>query len=306
MSSYVFSTARKAVLFSSDLEAQFLSLGNLSTEYQRVLNESIGRHEPMDCSLTSNETAKIPRIIHQTYKSADIPSAWIATSESCKTMNPSYTHYLWTDTTARSFIQRSYPWFLHTYDNYPYPIQRSDAVRYFILQHFGGIYIDLDVGCRRCLDPLLNSSIWFPRTQPYGVSNDVMASIPGHPLMMKLALDLQDRHASLLPPYMEVFWTTGPMYVNNILSSWLQHKRNAIEEGTVEHSVDISTQEDGLVILPPEFYDRTEYSFFRHVPGSSWHGPDAVLLGWIFQHSGKLSMMVSLSGLLIFFKRVRR
>lgn len=37
-----------------------------------------------------------------------------------------------------------YPWFLETFDSYPYPIQRADAIRYFVLHHFGGIYIDLD------------------------------------------------------------------------------------------------------------------------------------------------------------------
>jgi mannosyltransferase OCH1-like enzyme len=303
--SYGFSIARKALFFSSNLEAHFLSLKNFSTEYLRALNESIERHESTDCSLTSNETTKIPRIIHQTYKSANIPSNWIETSKSCKEMNPSYAHFLWTDITAREFIYRNYPWFLPIYDSYPYPIQRADAIRYLVLQHFGGVYIDLDIGCRRCLDPLLNSSIWFPQTRPYGVSNDVMASIPGHPLMMKLALDLLDRHASYLPPYLAVFWTTGPMYVNHILAPWLQYA------DVTDHSINTlplkQARDSDLVILPPQFYDRTEYSFFRHVPGSSWHGPDAVLMKWIFRHLGKLSLLVlSLSGLLLFYRHIRQ
>jgi len=37
-----------------------------------------------------------------------------------------------------------YLWFLETFDAYPYPIQRADAIRYFVLHHYGGIYIDLD------------------------------------------------------------------------------------------------------------------------------------------------------------------
>lgn len=51
---------------------------------------------------------------------------------------------LWTDQSARSFIAENYPWFLETFDSYPYAIQRADVIRYFILAHFGGIYIDLD------------------------------------------------------------------------------------------------------------------------------------------------------------------
>lgn len=37
---------------------------------------------------------------------------------------------------------------MRTYDGYRYPVQRVDAVRYFIMLHYGGIYMDLDnVGC---------------------------------------------------------------------------------------------------------------------------------------------------------------
>lgn len=51
---------------------------------------------------------------------------------------------LWTDDKSRELIATEYPWFLDTFDNYSQPIQRADAIRYFVLAHFGGIYIDLD------------------------------------------------------------------------------------------------------------------------------------------------------------------
>lgn len=38
----------------------------------------------------------------------------------------------------------SYSWFLSTWDNYPFAIERADAIRYFVVYHFGGLYIDLD------------------------------------------------------------------------------------------------------------------------------------------------------------------
>lgn len=37
-----------------------------------------------------------------------------------------------------------YEWFLETWDAYPFNIERADAIRYFVLHHYGGIYIDLD------------------------------------------------------------------------------------------------------------------------------------------------------------------
>lgn len=54
---------------------------------------------------------------------------------------------LWTNEKSREFIAAEYPWFLETFDGYKYPIQRADSIRYFILAHYGGTYIDLDDVC---------------------------------------------------------------------------------------------------------------------------------------------------------------
>ncbi|KAJ3896091.1 hypothetical protein GG344DRAFT_72572 [Lentinula edodes] len=48
--------------------------------------------------------------------------------------------------------------------DYKYAIQRADAIRYFVLHHYGGVYLDLDVGCLRPLDPLLVYPVILPKT----------------------------------------------------------------------------------------------------------------------------------------------
>src|SRR4051812_26017051 len=77
-----------------------------------------------------------------------------------------YIHYseymLWTDASSREFIAKHYSWFLDTFDAYKYSIQRADAIRYFVLHRFGGIYLDLDIGCLRPLDPLLIYPVILP------------------------------------------------------------------------------------------------------------------------------------------------
>lgn len=77
-------------------------------------------------------------------------------------------YMLWTDATARQFIAEKYPAFLPTFDGYEYNIQRADAIRYFVLHHFGGVYMDLDMGCRRRIDPLLKGDwdVVLPVTKP--------------------------------------------------------------------------------------------------------------------------------------------
>ena len=96
--------------------------------------------------------------IHQTWKSSNLPDEFNRLSKSWIDNHKSWNHYLWTDIDNRNLIQTHYPWFLETYDNYPFEIQRVDAARYFILYSLGGLYVDLDFRCFRPLDSLLQGS----------------------------------------------------------------------------------------------------------------------------------------------------
>ena len=82
-------------------------------------------------------------------------------------------------------LQEHYPWFLPTYLSYTYNIQRVDVLRYFILHHHGGIYIDLDMGCLKRLDFMRKANFTAPMTHPVGISNDVLAAAPGAPYLQR-------------------------------------------------------------------------------------------------------------------------
>eukprot|EP00887_Chlorella_sp_A99_P007184 scaffold2.g7184.t1 len=127
--------------------------------------------------------AAVPRILHQTWKSTEIPEQWRAAVESCKRLHPDFEYRLWTDADARKFIEEEYSWFLPTFLAYPYAIQRVDVVRYFILLRHGGLYIDLDMGCNKRLDFMLDANFTAPLTHPMGISNDIMAATPGAPFL---------------------------------------------------------------------------------------------------------------------------
>ena len=92
-----------------------------------------------------NHTLPIPKILHQTWKDKEVPKKWKEAQESCRRLHADYEYRLWTDTEALRLIETRFPWFLETYLSYPYDIQRVDALRYFVLNEFGGIYLDLDV-----------------------------------------------------------------------------------------------------------------------------------------------------------------
>ncbi|OBT82286.1 hypothetical protein VE02_09075 [Pseudogymnoascus sp. 03VT05] len=131
---------------------------------------------PSEDHTDRNGRQVIPRIIHQTFVNDSIPSQWVPSQRSCINLHPGYEYTL-----SREFIQTKYRWFLETLDSYPYHIQRADAIRYFVLDHYGGIYLDLDDGCARRLDVMLEYPAWLRRTLPTGISNDAKGSVPHHP-----------------------------------------------------------------------------------------------------------------------------
>ena len=98
---------------------------------------------------------RIPRIIHQTWKTAELPADLAALQATWQALHPHWQYRLWTDSDNRALIAEHEPWFLPIYDGYQQPICRVDAARYFILKHHGGVYIDLDFECVRPLDAAL-------------------------------------------------------------------------------------------------------------------------------------------------------
>lgn len=222
---------------------------------------------PSDSQLT--KPLIIPKIIHQTYKTTTIPDIWKPGQQACIDLHPDYQYILWTDDMAREFIEEEYPWFLKTWDDYKYPIQRADAIRYFALVHYGGVYIDLDDGCERKLDPLLTVPSFVRKTIPTGISNDVMGSVPQHPFFLKVIDSLKTYQKNWFVPYITIMFSTGPLFLSVM---WKQYKRWGVPEaGKVR-------------ILMPKDYKTHTYSFFAISPGSSWHLDDAKFIKSLANH----------------------
>jgi len=230
--------------------------------------------------LLGNRPQLIPKIIHQTYINETIPEQWKAGQQSCIDLHEDYEYKLWTDDLSRKFIAAEYPSFLDTFDSYPYPIQRADSIRYFVLAYYGGIYIDLDDGCNRRLDPLLSYPAWLRRTIPTGISNDVMGSVPQHPFFLQVIESLQSYSRNFHVPYITVMYSTGPLFLSVIWKEYINSVRSA---------------SDRVRVLMPDEYNKQAWSFFTISKGSSWHRGDARAIFWMGQHW----MMLTILGFLM-------
>ncbi|KAJ7684065.1 nucleotide-diphospho-sugar transferase [Mycena rosella] len=246
------------------------------------------------------QVERIPRILHQTWKTGTLPDKWKSISQECRDMMltssplPSPSKYmLWTDESSREFIARHYPWFLNTFDDYSYAILRADAIRYFVLYHYGGIYLDLDIGCLRPLDPLLVYPVILPKTIPVGVSNDLMFAQKHHPFLAQTIHNLATFDHSWVLNYPTVMFSTGPMFLS------------------VQYGIFTSQRVQGgnVRILPKSLYGKNAepaeapHSFFTHHYGSSWHSDDAAFI-WFLGAWGKGLMWIGLAVLLVGTTRV--
>lgn len=168
----------------------------------------------------------IPPIIHQTWKDRQVPTVLQPLVRSWRSRHPNWEYRLWTDEDNRNFIRNDFPDFLPRYDAYPLQIQRVDAVRYFLLYRFGGLYIDLDFECLRPFDELIGKSDCLFGLEPEAhcnihdrkiiVGNALMGAVPGHPFIARITHELtecepfhEDRNTSVLD-------STGPFMLTRV------------------------------------------------------------------------------------------
>ena len=219
------------------------------------------------------DNSTIPKLLHQTWKTTEVPERWQRTYKSCLEKHHEYKHVFWTDKMVEEFLAKEYPWFLPTYYSYPYAIQRVDSSRYFILYHYGGVYLDLDVGCHFSTDQILrntmNYTVLLAEAVPTGVTNWFMATTPRHPLF-RIAIDtLQSTNNWYFTPHITIMWSAGPMHLTHSVSSHL-HKEQ-------------------VLILP---LDKLLTYYFWRVPGGSWHRWDEAAFKVLFKIATRLDLVL--------------
>lgn len=222
---------------------------------------------------TAVSNHSIPKIIHQTWKDTNIPLEWQAARQSCLDMHPGYEYKLWTDASSEAFVDKHYPKLAHTYRNYPYVIQRADAIRYAVLHYYGGFYVDLDIVCLHPLDFLRTYAFVMPKTWPVGFSNDFLAGAPRHPFLEQMVVSLPSKDWQLFSKYATVMFSTGPMFVT--------------AQATAYRRTASYRKHHDLAVLPDDMYGKYVASpdpLFEHLHGSSWHGDDAKSVLWFLKH----------------------
>ncbi len=169
---------------------------------------------------TFSNTGTLPKIVHQQWWPDDvIPPPFHDLQRQTQAVLYDYEYILWNLTSMRDLIKNNYAWFLPTYDAYETDMHRGDAARYFILYHYGGVYLDVDyvpqVDIYKYLNPYYPSVLENVHWSGENVGTALMASPPNHefwPFVFQ-ALEVYKNQDSVLK-------ATGPQLLDKAIEMY--------------------------------------------------------------------------------------
>lgn len=160
-----------------------------------------------------------PRIIHQIWNDADVPSQFGPYVQSIRAHQPEYEYRLWTHANIDALVRERVPHLAEAYSSFNKRIEQIDFARCLILYELGGAYFDLDVVSIRSIDPLvatnqivlgLECSEHTQQFRPQPgriVCNAVMISPPREAFWLALMQHIADHYRDW-----RWWWHRGPVY----------------------------------------------------------------------------------------------
>jgi mannosyltransferase OCH1-like enzyme len=223
----------------------------------------------------------IPKIIHQTWKSADLPYPLDMLANTWKELHPSWQYKVWTDDMNRDFIKEHFPEFLPRYDSYPRNIQRIDGFRYFLLLKEGGVYVDIDFECISCIEPLLEDAQCVigkepplhcePFSRNMILCNAFMAAEAGNPFMQFVCQRVMEYPSIEVKIPKDVLDTTGPFLLTDAYEQFAQQKEVKVLESPVLYPLTMfETRNVFNDTLTEDMQQRISEAFAIHYFSGTW------------------------------------
>lgn len=198
---------------------------------------------------------KIPKIVHQTYSSKNLPELIKKNIEKLKANNPDWQFRFYDDDDRKKYIAENYPQLLSLYQkiNSKYGAARADFFRYLVIYKEGGVYLDIKSGAEKKLTEIVRDSDKYllshwPRHYPKimhgqhpGITNPIgelqqwhVISVSGHPFL-KLVIENVCHNIEHYNPILHdygswgVFNLTGPIAYTEPIYPLLDKYPNRLE-----------------------------------------------------------------------------
>lgn len=164
---------------------------------------------------------RIPRIIHQLWKTDSLPMRWRGAVESLRRYHKGWDYRLWTDASMDRHVRTRHPDLYPVFVGMNRHIMRVDVFRYVLMHDFGGLYCDLDYEFVRPFnygDAEVLLSLEYD--ERYGdaddqIANYVFASVPRHDFWRHILDDLLARPPVAATPS-DVCVVTGPKLLTRV------------------------------------------------------------------------------------------
>ena len=153
---------------------------------------------------------RIPKKIHQVWLGSKFPDSYKIWADSWKKFNPEWEYKLWTDDNVNEVSMSD----VHrrVFNHIQSMGQKSDYLRYHILNQFGGIYIDTDFECLKPFDDLLYldffTGVGYPKEVELYIG--LIATVPNHPIIQRLVDDIKITENG--SHWKKIFNSTGAYY----------------------------------------------------------------------------------------------
>lgn len=164
----------------------------------------------------------IPEIIHQTWKTSDLPENLLHWHNVVKELHPGWEINLWTDKDNLALVKEHFPQMLDSYQSLEYNIMRVDIIRYMYMEVFGGYYLDLDYELLIPFDnEISDTELLIPISRKQNgkpvFGNCIFGSVPHHPFWKDVLNDFY-RNPPLKKIYNKhnIIKLTGPEFITRI------------------------------------------------------------------------------------------
>jgi hypothetical protein len=232
-------------------------------------------------------SSDIPHILHQTWRSTDLPPAFAQWRRRWLDLHPRWEHRFYDDDDIRRIVADRASHLTTVFEALPRPIVRIDLFRYLIVHLDGGLYADMDMEPYRANDDLLaapacvlsveakvgrryQQRLGYP--QPWQMANCIFAAAPGHPFLAAL-IDRVARVATT-PVHRDddVEDIAGPRMLTRLL-----YELPASQRGKLRVLPQIHW-------MAPWEYPRigplARLIYTRHATSGTWRAPTATSASW--------------------------
>lgn len=123
----------------------------------------------------------IPKVIHQIWIGPKpLPGQQKRWTQGWKEQHPGWEHHLWGDDTIRAHLPAEALAFFDAAQSYA---GKADVARVWLVNKFGGVYVDTDFQCLQPIDELLHGCKAFAVVEEYSgkLTNAIFGSTPEHP-----------------------------------------------------------------------------------------------------------------------------